>query len=76
MNVIIGLLNDTKKCFLFNCQELNKVNHSTIAQLFNETVNLIWPNEEKYKNVLVFISDAAPLWSKDIMKVLRLYIQK
>ena len=42
-----------------NTQELEKVNHNTIAMLFNDSMSILYPNGIKYENVLLFITDAA-----------------
>ncbi|KAJ4432665.1 hypothetical protein ANN_21288 [Periplaneta americana] len=51
------------KPFLLTTECLEKVNNSTIAQLFN-SLQLLWPEEIQYDNVLLFISGAAPYMKK------------
>lgn len=36
-----------------------KCNQQTITKLFNISINLLWPDVVKHKNVLWFVSDAA-----------------
>ncbi|KAF0751987.1 DUF4371 domain-containing protein [Aphis craccivora] len=60
-NIIIGKLDDNKsKPFLLNCEKLDKCNHQTIAQFFNNSMNILWPDVVLHDNVLLFVSDAAP----------------
>jgi hypothetical protein len=44
--------------------QLEKCNHKIIAKLFNDSMNLLWPNGVKYENVLLFLTDAAPYMVK------------
>jgi len=44
--------------------QLEKYNLKTIAKLFNNFMNLLWPNGMKYKNVFLFLIDAAPYMVK------------
>ncbi|KAL4096615.1 hypothetical protein QTP88_021534 [Uroleucon formosanum] len=64
-NVIVGKLS-SEPCnsFLLNCVQLDKCNHKTIAKLFNDSMNLLWPEGVKYENVFLFLSDAAPYMCK------------
>jgi len=43
--------------YLFICDESDKVSHSTIAQLFNEILKLLWPNRTIYEYALFFVTD-------------------
>jgi len=64
-NVIIGkLCSEPTKSFLLNCVQLEKCNNKTIAKLFNDSMNLLWPNGVKYENVFLFLTDAAPYMVK------------
>lgn len=65
-NIIIGKLDDNKsKPFLLNyCEQLDKCNHQTIAQFFNNSMNILWPDVVLHDNVLLFVSDAAPYMVK------------
>jgi hypothetical protein len=48
-NIVIGVLkNDqtlSEKSFLLSCKEMSAVNHITIARVFNEAVQTLWPGE-------------------------------
>jgi len=65
-NVIIGTLEVNKlgKTFLLNSEILEKTNHSTIVQLFENSMLLLWPEGIKQENILLFVSDAAPYMIK------------
>lgn len=65
-NVIVGVLDSevTGKVMLVNCEHLEKTNSTTIAQLFDRTMNLIWPQGVEHNNVLLLVSDAAPYMVK------------
>jgi len=47
-----------------NSEELQKANHCTIFQLFDQSLNLLWPQGVKYDEVILFVSDAAPYMIK------------
>jgi len=64
-NLIIGkLCSEPTKSFLLNCVQLEKCNNKTIAKLFNDSMNLLWPNGVKYENVFLFFTDTAPYMVK------------
>lgn len=64
-NVIVGKLSsEPYNSFLLNCEQLDKCNHKTIAKLFNDSMNLLWPEGVKYENVFLFLSDTAPYMFK------------
>lgn len=65
-NVIIETLEVNKpgKTFLLNSEILEKTNHSTIVQLFENSMLLLWPEGIKQENILLFVSDAAPYMIK------------
>ncbi|KAL4153881.1 hypothetical protein QTP88_001714 [Uroleucon formosanum] len=58
--------------FLFNLEQLQKTNHSTICSLFENSLYLLWPDGIRRNDVLLFLSDAAPYMVKagDTLKVL------
>ena len=57
-NQIIGkLCSEPTKSFLLNCVQLEKCNNKTIDKLFNDSMNLLWPNGVKYENVFLFFTD-------------------
>jgi hypothetical protein len=39
--------------FLLNSEELQKANHLTIFKLFDQSLNLLWPQGVKYDDVLL-----------------------
>jgi len=56
-NIIIGKLDDNKsKPFLLNCEQLDKCNRQTIAQFYNNSMNILWPDVVLHDNVLLFVS--------------------
>ncbi|KAL4113266.1 hypothetical protein QTP88_016925 [Uroleucon formosanum] len=65
-NVIIGTLtiDEPGSIFLLNSEKLEKSNHSTIFKLFDQSLNLLWPQGVKYNEVLLFVTDAAPYMIK------------
>jgi len=73
-SVIIGtlLLDRPGEIFLFNLEQLQKTNHSTICSLFENSLYLLWPDGIRRNDVLLFLSDAAPYMVKagDTLKVL------
>lgn len=59
-SAIVGALKAGSRSFLLNIQILDRVNHSTVAKFFNDSLTLLWPDGVRYDNVLLFLSDAAP----------------
>ena len=53
---------------------LSKVNQSTIAEFFNESLRLIWP-KTLFDNFLVAVTDAAPYMCK-AMRALKVLFPK
>jgi hypothetical protein len=54
-NVIGVLKNDqtlSEKSFLLLRKEMSAVNHTTIARVFNEAMQTLWPDGVKFDNVL------------------------
>lgn len=45
---------------LVNCEHLDKTSSTTIVQLFDIAMHLIWPQEIEHDNVLLLVNDAAP----------------
>jgi hypothetical protein len=43
---------------------LERVNSSSIAVVFDNAMNLLWPDKVEQENVLLFVSDAAPYMIK------------
>lgn len=54
-NVIVGVLrSDCPGCtFFLPSEELDKANHSTIYELFEKAMGIIWPGNIRYNNNLV-----------------------
>jgi len=65
-NVVIGTLetDGPGQTFLLNSEILTKANHSTIAKLFDNSMHLLWPEEVRHDDVLLFLSNAAPYMVK------------
>jgi len=61
-NVIVGILRPDCPGRILHLEQLDEENHSTICKLFDKAMGIIWPGNIEYNNVLLFISDAAPLW--------------
>ena len=59
-NVIVGPLNkEPSDCYLLTCNILERTNHTTISQLFFNSMMFLYDNKIQYENVLLFITDAA-----------------
>ena len=73
-NVIVGTLQpqNPSNMFVIHTEYLEKVNHSTIFQLFDKAIHILWGNGVKHNDVLLFVSDAAPYMKKagDCIKAL------
>ena len=54
------------------CEVLERVNNSSVAVVFNNAMNLLWPDKGERENVL-FISDAAPYMIKAAKSLQLLY---
>jgi hypothetical protein len=52
---------------------LEKVNNSSIAVVFDNAMNLLWPKKVQRENVLLFLTDAAPYMVK-AAKGLQVYL--
>uniref|UniRef100_A0A2S2QTK9 DUF659 domain-containing protein n=1 Tax=Sipha flava TaxID=143950 RepID=A0A2S2QTK9_9HEMI len=74
-NVIIGVLltDGPGEIFLLNTEELEKANHQTIFELFDKSMNLLWPQGVQHDGVLLFLSDAAPYMVKSGKEIQTLY---
>jgi hypothetical protein len=61
-NVVVGTLKREQpgEIFLLTCRMLERVNNSSIAVVFDNAMNLLWPDTVERENVLLFVSDAAP----------------
>ena len=56
---IIGVPEERAKIYLLNVASLDKVNHSTIAAFFTDSLRLLWPDDMPYENILLVTTDAA-----------------
>jgi hypothetical protein len=67
-NVVIGVAKSdqtlSEKSFLLLFKEMSAVNHTTIARVFNEAMQTVWPDGVKLDNVLSLVTDAAPRMKK------------
>lgn len=74
-NVIIGTLeeNGSGKIFMLNVEELEKVNDSTVFKLFDNSMNIFWPDGVKHDDVLLLLSDAALYMVKSTNVIKTLY---
>lgn len=65
-NVLVGSLDRDfpSKSYLLHLETLEKVNHSTIAQVLERSLHILWPEEVKNENVLLLVTDAAPYMIK------------
>jgi len=59
-NIIIGILKpqDVGKTYLIHTKYLDSY-HSTIFQLFDKSMRILWPNNVNHEDVLLFVSNAA-----------------
>ena len=77
-HVMIGILdtdqNISKQRFLLNTSLLNSINHSPIARLFDETIQILGEDFNK-DFILLFISDAVPYMIK-AAKAIKIFYPK
>jgi hypothetical protein len=61
-NIVVGTFKHEQpgEIFLLACEVLERVNDSSIAVVFDNAMNLLWPDKVERENVLLFVSDAAP----------------
>jgi len=52
---------------------LERVNNSSVAVVFDYTMNFLWPDKVERENVLLFVSDAAPYMIKAAKALQLLY---
>ena len=71
--VVVGTLKREQpgEIFLLACEMLDSVNNSSIP-VFDNAMNLLWPDNVERENVLLFVSDAAPY----VIKALQLLYPK
>ena len=70
---IMGIEEERENCYLANLEIVEKVNHSTIAAFFNDTLLSLWPEKILYENVLLVTTDAAPYMVKYMAALQILY---
>jgi hypothetical protein len=60
-NVIVGTLfaDVPENIFLLHSEALDKLNHTTIAVLFDSAMKMLWKDEAKRDRLLLFVTDAA-----------------
>ena len=65
-NVVIGTLESDRNgsTYLLTTEILDRVNHSTICGLFENSMLLLWPNGILRENIMLFLTDAAPYMVK------------
>jgi hypothetical protein len=66
-NVIGDLKNHqtlSEKSLLLSCKEMSAVTHTTIACVFNEAMQTLWPDDVKFDNMLLLVTDATPNMKK------------
>lgn len=47
VNVVVGAL------------YIDRANHTTIAHVFTDALNILWPTRSQYEKVLLFVADGA-----------------
>jgi hypothetical protein len=74
-NVVIGLMDKDKptKPYLLTCEVIPKCNYQTIGKLFNDAMQLLWPEKIRHLKVFVLITDAAPYMIKAAKSLTVLY---
>jgi hypothetical protein len=65
-NVVIGTLfaDHPGDIYLLYSEVLDRVNHTTVASIFDNTMKLLWEGEVKRDNILLFVTDTAPYMVK------------
>lgn len=67
-NFVFGILGPEeerdKSMYLLNLKVLDKVNHSTVAAFFTDSLGILWVDGIKYDRVLLACTDAAPYMVK------------
>jgi len=61
------------KMFLLNSEVLEKTNHSKIAQVFDKSLSILWPQGIIHDNVLLFLRDAALYMVKAVTSIQTYY---
>jgi len=76
-DVVVGILKHEQPAgmFLLAYEVLERVNNCSIAVVFDNAMNLLWPDKVEGENVLLFVSDAA-LYMIKAAKILQLLYPK
>jgi hypothetical protein len=61
-NVVVGTLKHEQpgEIFLLACEVSERVDNSSIVIVFDNAMNLLWPDKIELENKLLLVSDAAP----------------
>lgn len=67
-NAVIGIMSkyESTDSYILNCEEVKEVNHKTAYKFIEESLNLLWSGNDKFENVLLILTDAAPYMVKAI----------
>ena len=76
-NVVVGTLKHEQpgEIFLLMCEVLERVNNSSIAVVFDNAMNLLWPDKVEQENMLLVVC-AAALYMIQAAKALQLLYPK
>ena len=58
-----------KQYYLLACKEMLVTNHLMVACLFNESLQLLLPNEVQFDNVLLLVMDSASYIKKAVVGI-------
>ena len=73
---VVGVMDGyPSEVLLLNCEQLEKVNFSTISRFFDKSMQIIWPGGIKQENVLLLATDAAPYMIKAAKSLRALYFK-
>jgi hypothetical protein len=56
--------NAVREIIFPSCQKMSAVNHMTVARVFSEAMQTLWPDGVKFDSVLLLFTDAAPYMKK------------
>lgn len=73
-DITVGVIcNTTWEIILLTHEDLQKMNTSVSAQLFNNSLSLLWPHCIKHDNVLLFLTDVTAYMLKTANSIKVLY---
>jgi hypothetical protein len=77
-SVVVGTLKheQPEEILRLACEVLERVNNSSIAVVFDNAMNVLWPDKVDREKVFLLISDAAPYMTKAAPKALQLLYPK